>query len=841
MQMEYIPDGKVLTLSELPDTVWRAIFEKKAILFLGAGFSLETSSVTGDPLVTANKLKVKLGKLAGLDESICQKHDLMKMGTHVAKYHKDEMVELLRKTFTVHETGPAQRNLVNQEWQRIYTTNYDNVIETAAAEMQRLLEPVVFSDEMPQKKDDICIHINGSVKNLNTSTLQSEFKLISKSYRDEDILKSPWYSFMVDDFRVASQIVVVGYSMNSDHIINVLFGVPAMRKKLLFIQPEGLDPIDIDSFTDYGNLVMCGAEQFSMYLTERKASYEAPVFSHRREDFICFDYSYRVVSEVSPLSFDDYVRFYFYGELKQAFFQKKTTGEYEALASRDPLHSVLRDRESGKVFLVTAALGNGKTIFCEILRHELMETDTHVFFFTAKRDGVEDEVREICRAYEGESCFVIMDDVYRNLDILRMFKLYDMRHITFLLTTRTSLAARACDGICDALGKNRKQIHTISLQSLSSDGCYEMAAILQSKNLLSDHYEMVRWSTHELANYFEKEDHASIGQILLDVFDKSVVKDHMEELIHGSAEEDSEFRDLLIGLLASAVWDLGLDSTMIFVLLDFDRARAFDTKEQEVLLELFIDQNMDSYRPVSSIFAKAVLFKVFRPQEIMSTMERMARRLQEFSNADDSCKSAMKALLSHGSYKKMASSAEGRVAISHFYNSLRELSWYKENPFYWEEFALSYIDQKEYDSAEICLGTAESKAKAIPKFQPFQIMTIKADCHLSRMLDDTAYAEVHSPIEIIQESVDFLLRYENHPSNDKNYISAVSRKCVEVYYYYRNSFGTADKARYISCMNRIARRLQKWREDAWNGRLMEETLQDIEKSVKEARANQLRR
>ncbi|MCI6100715.1 MAG: SIR2 family protein [Selenomonas sp.] len=841
MQKEHIPDGKVLTLSELSDTVWRAIFEKKAILFLGAGFSLQTSSVTGEPLVTANDLKPKLGELAGLDKDVCEKHDLMKIGTHVAKHHKDEMVEFLRKTFTVHETGSVQRNLVNQEWQRIYTTNYDNVVETAAAEMQRVLEPVVFSDEMPQKKDDICIHINGSVKNLNNSTLQSEFKLISKSYRNEDIVKSPWYSFMVDDFRVASQIVVVGYSMNSDHIINVLFGSPAMRKKLLFIQPEGLDPIDIDSFTDYGNLVMCGAEQFSMFLTEQKASYQAPVSSHRREDFICFNHSYRVVSEVSPLSFDDYVRFYFYGELKQAFFQKKTTGEYKALASRHPLHSVLRNRESGNVFLVTAALGNGKTIFCEILRHELMETDTHVFFFTAKRDGVEDEIREICRAYEGEPCFVVMDDVYRNLDILRIFKLYDMRHITFLLTTRSSLASRVYDGIRDVLGKNGKQIHTISLQSLSSDECYEMAAILQSQNLLSSHYEMARWPTNKLAVYFEKKDQASIGQILLDVFDKSVVKDHMEELIRGSAEEDSEFRDLLIGLLASAVWDLGLDSTMVFVLLDFDRARAFGTKEQEVLLELFIDQNMDSYRPISSIFANAVLFKVFRPQEIMGTMERMARGLQGVSNTDDSCKSAMKAILSHGNYKRMISSAEGRVAIHHFYDSLRELSWYKENSFYWEEFALSYIDQKEYDSAEMCLGTAESKAKANPRFQPFQLMTIKADCHLSRMLDDSTYAEIHSPIDIIQESVDFLLRYENHPSNDKNYISAVSRKCVEVYYHYRDSFGTADKARYISCMNRIARRLQKWREDAWNGRLMEETLQDIEESMKEAKENRLRR
>lgn len=218
----------------------------------------------------------------------------------------------------------------------------------------------------------------------------------------------------------------------------------------------------------------------------------------------------------------------------------------------------------------------------------------------------------------------------------------------------------------------------------------------------------------------------------------------------------------------------------------------------------------------------------------MQTMTRIARELHVFGHTDAACESDMKAILSHGNYKKMTSSAEGRVAVNQFYDSLRELSWYKENPFYWEEFALSYMDQKKYETAEKCLGVAENKAKAIPKFQPFQIMTVRADCRLSRLLDEADYAGIHSPIDVIQEAVGFLLRYADYPLNNKIYIFAVSRKCVSVYDRYCSAFGETDKKRYISYMNNIAHRLRGWIDDAWSDRFMQETVQEIEASIKKA-------
>lgn len=835
MQDESKLDEAVWQLSEIPDTLWQTICEGKAILFLGAGFSLGTSSVVGEELVTGRGLQYRLGAMAGLSEKWCTQHNLMQVGTRVAKYHEDEMLELLLRDFTVHETGQPQRNLVNCPWQRIYTTNYDNVVETAAAEIKHIIRPIVFSDSLSQDKHNICVHINGSVKNLNANTLQSEFKLIARSYRDEEVVRSPWYSFMMDDFRVAHVIIVVGYSMGIyDHAINTLLGTPEMREKLLFVQRTDLDKMDIDDFTDYGHLVMCGMEQFAEHLQARLAAYQQPILSKRTENFLCFEHAYRVVEEQQSLLLDDYVHFYFQGKLKQGFFKKRTTGEYIALVMRHQLNVILNARGSNRIFLVTGALGCGKTIFCAILRHELMAADAHVFLLKGKYDGIENEVREISEAYGRKSCYVVMDDVYRNLDILRMFKLYGTGRITFVLTTRSSLSGRACEGICRALEKTKKQIRLLSLQTLSEEECYVMADILLSQNLLSSRYELASSQTLQLAQYFQKDDNAAIGQILLDVFDKSVVKDHMEELIRTSVEEDDDFRDVLIGLLGSSVWDLGLDSTHIFTLLQFNRVYTLGTKEQEVIAELFIGQTQDHYRPLSSIFAQAVLWKVFSPREIMQAMERLARALNECQSVTGVYESAKKAILSHGNYKPLVSSPDGRVAVNRFYNSLRELTWYKKNQFYWEEFALSYMDQRDYEAAETCLGAAEIKAKAIPGFQPFQIMTIKADCRLSRLLVDADYATECSPIEIIEEAGRFLGMYEEHPQNDKNYIATVSRKCVQVFQRYEESFESTERKRYISCMHDMVRRLKRWIADGWDSRFMLETLQDIESSIHEA-------
>lgn len=829
-------NGHIRELSELSDDVWRSIFEGNAILFLGAGFSRGTFSITGEVLGSANDLTKKLGRLVGLQDEESEKYDLKIIGTHVIRKHQEEMLDVLRQTFTVHEVRQVQRDFVKWPWQRIYMTNYDNVVETAAAEEGKVFQTVVFSDEMPQKKENLCIHINGSVTHLTASTLQSEFKLIAGSYRNEEIYRSPWYPFMVDDFRVARKIIVVGYSMNSDSMIETLFGTPAMRKKLLFIQRKGMNPIEASLFTDYGDVVACGMDGFSQFLKEREKTCPPLVSPRRRKDFACFQYSHRMVSQVPPLAFQDFVHFYFYGALSQGFFRKKTTGEYEALVSRHPAYTVLREWKKRRIFLVTASLGNGKTVFCEMMRHELMETDAHVFLFKAERDGVEDEIRDICEKYADEPCVVIMDDVYQDLDVLRIFHLYDTRHITFLLTTRTSLASRACAGICSALGENQNQIRMVSLQALSPDECYEMAEILQRENLLSAGSQMARWATEELADHFERKCHSSIGQILLEAFDESVVKEHMEALIRKGTKKNLEFQDLMIGLLASSVWGLELDSTMIFLLLEYDCAQIFGTEEQEIFSELFIGQNVDAYRPVSSIFASAVLFKVFAPDEIMHVMERIARALHDFGGGKDVCRSAKKAILSHGNYKQMASSAEGRSAINHFYDSLRALAWYRENPFYWEEFALSYMDQKEYEVAEVCLETAENKAKNIPGFQPFQIMTVKADCRLSRLLDDAAYAAGNAPIDIIQQAEEFLLRYGEHLLNDKSYISAVSRKCVSVFRRFQESFGDNDRERYVSCMTILAKRLERWKHQGWDDRFMQDTLQEIADSIREANA-----
>lgn len=69
------------------------------------------------------------------------------------------------------------------QWKRIYTTNYDSVIETAATDNSKKWTPIVLSKEISNADiNSACIHLNGHIDYLDRNTLNNEFRLIDKSY-----------------------------------------------------------------------------------------------------------------------------------------------------------------------------------------------------------------------------------------------------------------------------------------------------------------------------------------------------------------------------------------------------------------------------------------------------------------------------------------------------------------------------------------------------------------------------------------------------------------------------------------------------------------------------------
>lgn len=104
------------------------------------------------------------------------------------------LIQLLLDRLTATNITGAQQVIGSVPWKRIYTTNYDNVVELAHARANRPIRPVTLADEPSRIRagESLCVHINGHIGDLDSNTLQSTFVLTSAAYWTDAFNRSRW-------------------------------------------------------------------------------------------------------------------------------------------------------------------------------------------------------------------------------------------------------------------------------------------------------------------------------------------------------------------------------------------------------------------------------------------------------------------------------------------------------------------------------------------------------------------------------------------------------------------------------------------------------------------------
>ena len=175
---------------ELQEAIGHAI-DGNAILFVGAGFACgapainETTVPTGKEFV--QRLMDACGKKGAAPElDVAARFFERQMG-------RDALVRLVRETFTVASCPAAQALVSDIRWKRIYTTNFDDLLEVAFHSKKKPLTSVTLGN-LPQEfapQSDVCIHLNGFARGLTADKLDAELKLTTTSYLSETVAESP--------------------------------------------------------------------------------------------------------------------------------------------------------------------------------------------------------------------------------------------------------------------------------------------------------------------------------------------------------------------------------------------------------------------------------------------------------------------------------------------------------------------------------------------------------------------------------------------------------------------------------------------------------------------------
>ena len=174
------------------------------VLFVGSGFSIGAKNISGTSMTTGLGLAKLLYDACDESSDGGDLQDASNM--FIQKFGTVALVHYLKELFTVKDPTDItydQKFITSLPWKRVYTTNYDNIIELGYEFSGRKIYPKVLSDSINgiTDKTKLCVHLNGYIGSLNDISLDNEFKLTDQSYTSEDFVESDWIALFDSDLK----------------------------------------------------------------------------------------------------------------------------------------------------------------------------------------------------------------------------------------------------------------------------------------------------------------------------------------------------------------------------------------------------------------------------------------------------------------------------------------------------------------------------------------------------------------------------------------------------------------------------------------------------------------
>jgi hypothetical protein len=191
------------------DRAFEHALDGNALLFTGAGFSRGAVNLRNGPFKTgsqfANHLaaQVKLPPGTPLDDASEQ---------FAERFGEDRLIKEVEEEFTCKQISKTHQQFQLIPWKRIYTTNYDDVLEQAYRVGEHRLKSVTIGDDIRTIPKDctLCVHLNGYVGRVTRATIWAELKATDTSYLTHSLADSPWAALFREDMEIARAVFFVG-------------------------------------------------------------------------------------------------------------------------------------------------------------------------------------------------------------------------------------------------------------------------------------------------------------------------------------------------------------------------------------------------------------------------------------------------------------------------------------------------------------------------------------------------------------------------------------------------------------------------------------------------------
>lgn len=684
----------------------RAFDPTRCILFLGSGFSREATNRIGTYPPVGDELRKQIIKEINKPDI----DDELKDVSHYAQSLGFDLHGLLNNLFVISKISDDQKNILRQDWKRIYTTNYDDCIERneIGVDTQRRRKSFSFEDPRPAKiRSGSIIHLHGYIHNCKKDNVLSQLILDHKSYAEQETKDSPWWEQFSRDLRGAQHIFFVGYSMSDFPVASYLTKNPSYTNKTHFIVRGPVSDIVASRLSMYGSIHPIAVSGFSA-----ECNFAVPGCPIRDlNDLQSFRYmdpykDNKFTQKPTPLEIDALLT---RGKVNQQILSANYSTNTYSIPRRPKIGEASEKIENSATLIIHSRTANGKSLFSELLAMEMYTKGYTCVRFKGHTTVTDQEVDFLSTI--PKLCIFIStyDDAVSIVEAIQV--LSEKAKFIIEINTGTDQIRRT-----EIQGVFPKPIQRVDLNQISSSDVDDFIQLLDEAGIPviapSDRYR-----NYELRDVLLKIIESPFVSEKLDVALKPLVKNSMAKRVVA-----------VTSVLKALGVNIGIDFLRAVVKTDpYDALLSINEKASE-----FASFSEDYISPHSAVFSEFFLNKYVGGEGISAVLYRLAVEAAKRVNSPDSPNSqrkrearrALGALLQYKNIEEILGSYKNRdELISDLYENLRDNININNEPLFWLQYSIFMQAAGEYPIAKKHMRAAYERASHLPGFLTYQLDT----------------------------------------------------------------------------------------------------------------------
>ncbi|MCF1470998.1 MULTISPECIES: SIR2 family protein [Rhizobium/Agrobacterium group] len=761
-----------------------------SVLFLGAGFSAEAINTNDEKIKDVTALIAYLLEKVGILSA--DGYDLDTAAEEFQREHGNEAtIVALHKNFRTKVCTPDQAMVVTQPWRRIYTTNYDDVIETICSDSRKPLTKHTVSDPVsePMPGTTQLLHIHGDIGRASAEEFAKSFLLSERQRDNSPFLDSPWMRAFHNDMLAASSVIFVGFSLTDIDIRRLLGLLPreVLQKIHFVVRPDTKQPV-LTRMGRFGTAHAIGLSSLALHLGSKRPGAPVTVYTtlpvSMREMFFAPKMSVSVsATDIEKLLISGSPDI---AKLSQADISA-APGSYTISRSQQAYSRASNNASGTMPILVNSDIGNGKTIFADQIGYIYAQKRYRIFKFQREPDNIGDVLAYLQSL--PDSALLIFDDVMRFPKLPKAILELKKSNLIILATVRSSFLDTSQSAVKSRLGNVTTVDIDLDLQM--RDEAVRTVTYLTVNGLLGKYADL---SEAEKLQFVQKKCGGQLRDVILSLYETGALHDKVEQLLVNLQKLDKGARDLIVfsAVLTQAGYQDLSEVWLLTNMLDysgaFEELRA-SLVEQELTGLVKVDEGDLSIR--SPALAEFILKRVFQLEIVLDVVKRGLFYIDSYLRDEADLIKMAKGLLKFSVYGRIIRSDRENAIIESFYDDCRLLSFAAQDPLFWVQRSICAMNDKQFDISFRFIENAYGLAKARKgAFDTYQI-----DNHKARVLLTQAREEGVSVDGIKERDAGSLLRAVMARKNDDLYHPlSVMRIYAEIVDRHRHTLSPEQKA-----------------------------------------------